>query len=230
MADILDVEKDAIDSDFITKHLKDIEKAAKGNEKAIEKLRDAYADEVLLKFTVDNNLDKNLQKELGSTLDNIQSKIPKLKVGAVDDAEFLQSCQDMIEKAGLSVDQANALFNALGFDAEFETTTEPQKQVVPRTVTNRNVTARDEFGNPTQWVETSYQDGFDTFEGEVETFAMATNGKTPQIKKLTKKATGSMNNLSSKNPGGTGGKKSGGGKKTAEKADKFKPDNNECIR
>ena len=231
VADLLDVEKDAVGSDFIEKHLKEIEKAAEGNAKAIEELRDAYADDILINFAIKNGLSEELQNELLGTLNDIQSRIPTLEIGAIDDSSFIDSCQKLIENAGLTVDQANSLFDALGFDAEFLTEEKDQEQRVPRIITKRDVTAYDEFGNPTEWVETSHQDGFDTFTGKVDTFAMATNGRTPQITSLVKKATGGMNNWSSSNKGGKGpGSGSGGGGSKSKEPDKIDPLEKEADR
>jgi hypothetical protein len=61
----------------------------------------------------------------------------------------------------------------------------------------------------------SYNDGYIPVEETLMVPALGTNGKTPEIKSITKKATGSFNNFSS---GNSGGKSSGGGSSSKPKA------------
>ena len=68
--------------------------------------------------------------------------------------------------------------------------------------------------------QNTYQNGYSVHSGVIDVPAMSTNGKTPKINSLTKKAGGSFNNGSSRNAGGNnsgkggkgGGGKGGGGK------------------
>lgn len=217
VADVLDVEEDAIDSDFITKNLPLIEKAAKGNAKAIEDLRDAYADEILLDISADNLLDDAKINSLKDRLNGLQEDMPKLDVGKIDDTAFIQSCQDLIDDAGMTAEQANQMFAAMGIEPEFETETKTIDTKVPtiETVTeDSSYTKTLEDGTkisiPSKKTY-SFTSGYTTVPETVEMIAMGTNGKTPKIKSLTKKSTGSMNNLSSINKGGGSG---GGSKKS----------------
>jgi len=63
--------------------------------------------------------------------------------------------------------------------------------------------------------QNTYQKGYSVHSGVIDVPAMSTNGKTPKIQSLTKKAGGSFNNGSSRNLGGnnsgSGGKGKGGG-------------------
>ena len=223
VADVLDVEEDAIDSDFITKNLPLIEKAAKGNAKAIEDLRDAYEDEILLDISADNLLDDAKINSLKDRLNGLQEDMPKLDVGKIDDAAFIESCQQLINDAGMTAEQANEMFAAMGIEPEYETTEDEVevKKPITRTVTVNNSkveTLPDGTQVPITDTSTySYVDGYIPIKETILKVAMGANGKTPQIKSLTKKATGTMNNSSSVNKGGGSG---GGSKKS--KVDKTK--------
>jgi methyl-accepting chemotaxis protein len=52
LSKVLDVEEDLISSDFVNEHLEDIEKAAKGDAKAIDSLRAAMDEEVIANITL----------------------------------------------------------------------------------------------------------------------------------------------------------------------------------
>jgi hypothetical protein len=56
VADVLDTSEDFISDNFIQEHLSDIEKAAKGDEKAIENLRKALSEKVIAEIAVKNEL------------------------------------------------------------------------------------------------------------------------------------------------------------------------------
>lgn len=220
-ANLLDVDKESINSDFITnpERMKELEKAAKGDAAAINSLRDAYADDMLVRINVENGLDEDLKNKLSNDLNTLQGQLNSLEIGPIGDDKFKQACQDMIEAAGMTKEQAEKMFDAMGVDVKFEKDIKDVEQQVPRYVTKRNIT-KWENGQPVEWEESSYQDGVDTFTGKAESFAMATNGKTPKIESLTKKNTGGMNNYSSDNKGGGGpgkSKKSGSGAKSSKK-------------
>ena len=215
VADVLDVEADAIDSDFITNNLALIEQAAKGNATAIDALRDAYADEILLNITADNNLNDTEIQTLKDKLNGLQADMPKLEVGAIDNEAFIQSCQELIANAGMTAEQANQMFAAMGIEPEYKTETVTRETKVPtiETVTeDSSYTKTLEDGTkisiPSKKTY-SFNSGYTTVPETVEIMSMGVNGKTPEIKSLTKKATGTMNNFSSANKGG----KSGGGSK-----------------
>ena len=226
------VEADYISNDFVTSHLKEIEQAATGSESAIEGLRKELTEDIILKIAVYNGLDTSVQNELLSMIHNLESQIPDIKVGTeidMDDATyagFLQTMQDIINTAGLTAEQANALFSTMGFDTNFATEEKDVEQTSPNTVTETTVkgyttgTAKGPDGEDRNWeypiLSTStYQDGTSTHTGKMTVMAMATSAdgtKVPQIKSITKKGTGAQNNYSSKNAGGKKpGSKSGGG-------------------
>lgn len=243
---IYGVEADYISNDFVTSHLKEIEQAATGSETAIEGLRKELTEDIILKIAVYNGLNSSIQNDLLNMIHNLEAQIPDIKVGTeidMDDetyASFLQTMQKIIDTAGLTADQANALFSTMGFDTNFQTEEQDIEQTSPNTVTETTVkgyttgTAKGPDGEDRNWeypiLSTStYQDGTSTHTGKMTVMAMATSAdgtKVPQIKSVTKKGTGAQNNYSSKNkggksPGSSSGKKgkSGGSSKDPDKQD-----------
>jgi TP901 family phage tail tape measure protein len=225
VADLLDVEEDAIDSDFLTNlnNLRLIEQAAKGNADAIEKLRDAYADEILLDIAADNLLEDSEIQSLKDKLNGLQNEMPDFDVGRINDEEFIKSCEQLIADAGMTAEQANKMFAAMNIEPEYETTedTVEVKKPITRTITiNNSKMSQLPDGTEVPITDTStysYIDGYVPIKETILKVAMGVNGKSPKIKGLTKKATGAMNNSSSINKGG----KSGGGSKP-QKVEKTK--------
>ena len=229
VADVLDVEESAIDSDFITSHLGLIEQAAKGNANAIDQLRDAYADEILLNITADNNLNDTEIASLKDKLNGLQADMPQLDVGRIDDTAFIESCQQLISDAGMTAEQANQMFASMGIEPEYKTEKKTIDTEVPtiETVTeDSSYTKTLEDGTkisiPSKKTY-SFTSGYTTVPETVEMVAMGVNGKTPEIKSLTKKSTGTMNNFSSANKGGGkgGGSKPQKIKKTEADKDRY---------
>ena len=218
VADLLDVSSDFISGDFITSHLDEIAEAANGDAEAIDNLKSQLAEDIVMNIIIDNNLEAN-SADLMASLAELQESIPDLEIGAtLDDGEFLTKAQKLIEDCGMTVEQANAVFDALGFETNFETQPQLQKQRVPEYVTEtvNDGTRTETFPDGTQytWIKTrthTYQDGYYEAEGYIDAPAMATNGKSPKINSITKKAGGAQNNHSSSNKGGGGGKKGRGG-------------------
>ena len=240
IANILDVEEDAVSNNFVEKHLKDIEGAAKGNTKAIDNLRKAYTQDILLRIVVQNDLDKPAQQQLINSLKNLQAEIPDIKVGTRIDFEnmdkgyedFIKRCNDIVSSAHMTAEQAKEFFASMGFETEFVTTQQPVTKTGHETITETTVenvaTVRTPDGQgsytyPAKMRTTTKKGKEYNYTDYVEAVAMSTDGKTPQIKTLTKKATGSMNNYSSSNKGGgtSGGKGGGGSSSKAKKLDKI---------
>ena len=244
LADLLDVGEEAekyFDDDFIAKHMDDISEAAEGNAEAIDRLRDSFADELILKVAIDNNLTNEVKNQLIDNVNLLQAQIPNIEIGATITGEdaFLQACQRIIEDAHMTKEQANAMFEAMGFQATYKTEEQPTTYSVPIYTTYvRSHKTRDEDTGlkETGWIpqqETmTVQTGSQVLTGEYATFAMSTStpdgggGGVPTITGLTRKASGSMNNYSPNNKGGgspgksgKSGGGSGGGSKEPDKMD-----------
>ena len=166
-------------------------------------------------------------------MNELQAQIPALEIGAVDDTAFIESCQNLIDNANMTTEQANAMFAAMGFEAEYaeeaqSTTTEVPVYSTYKQVTNPEKGKDGLLANGYHLVEKTYtvQDGTVTLPGTVSSYSMGVttnDGKhvnKPKIKKLTKKAGGASNNYSSRNAGGGGAGKSSSGGGGSEKEPK----------
>ena len=225
MSDVLGVSEDFLSDDFIIQNMKDIELAAKGDAEAINRLALAAAKDILVNVEFDSEEAKNKAITLHNELAGL---VPDIEVGAtLSDGDFLSKAQEIIETAGMTADQANAYFRSMGFEAKFKTEPQTVTQRVPITYTKQSIVDKgvdEETGASYYTTATSsWQDGYEEFEGEMDVIAMSTNGETPVIESITRTNSGSMNNYSSSNPGGPppGG---GGGSKEPNKVEAKKKD------
>lgn len=231
MAKLLDISEEYVSSDFITEHLEDIGKAAEGDAEAIDRLKDSLREDVIMHFGLEDNVANDLLGKVEYWQGILDSNA--IYAGAtLDDTQMMNALSEMVAQAGLTVDQVNALFDSMGFETEFATEPQMVHQLVPEYVTETrdDGTTQTMVGDqPVTWLRTrtrTYQDGFYKATGLMDAMAMATNGKTPKINKITKKASGAMNNASGRNAGGKkssgGGGGGGGGGKSAQKRDPMK--------
>ena len=234
---IYGVEEKYISNDFITKHMEEIQQAAKGSETAIESLRKELTKDIILNIVEFKGLGESDQNQLLSDIEKLQAQIPNIEVGAsfeIGDSlsqaeqDFIDTMNNIITNAGLTAEQANALFSTMGFETTFATEEVDMPQRVPEYVTETipEGISFTEDGKPMVKTRTrTYQDGVYEATGKMTVMAMETaaDGKTkvPKIQSITKKGTGVMNNYSSVNKGGgaPGTKKSGGSDKDPDKKD-----------
>lgn len=157
---MLDVGEEAekyFDDDFIAKNMDDISEAAEGNAEAIDRLRDSFADELILKVAIDNNLTDEVKNQLVDDINVLQTQIPDIEIGATLKGEdaFLKACQDIINDAHMTKEQANAMFDAMGFQATYSTEEQPTEYTVPIYTTYTRKVGETEFnGNKYDTVET----------------------------------------------------------------------------
>ena len=249
LSDVLDVESDFISSDFVTDHLDDIEKAATGDAAAIDRLRDALSKQLILDIA---GVDKfeDLPSDLQSSLNKMQGLIDnthldigdsiELNADGIDETGFIDACNEVIRNAKMTAEEANAFFDSMGFEATFETETQPVVKEGRGTITrtesfgSKDIQMPDgsSFTIPAGYQTFTYPGDPYKYVDYVDAIAMETSSdgtETPKINKITKKAGGSMNNYSSgnsggKSPGSSGGSGGGGGgdKAKAEPIDKTK--------
>lgn len=223
MADLLDVTDEFISDDLITNNMEDIAKAAEGDADAIDRLRDAMLEDIVLHMDLD---DDSLEGQaLLDRVNEIQGMldINSLEVGAEIDlnslnsseAAFIEALNQLILDTGMTVDQVNAMLSGMGFEANYAS--EPQDATSYQTVyTKQHIVENDTGPNadgPRTWTEREEIVNVEQVPLTAETMAMAmtTDGTVPKINSLTKKAGGAANNASSRNPGGGKGGKGGGG-------------------
>lgn len=228
VADLLDTSTEFVSRDFVADHLDLIKEAATGDEDAIESLRAACLEDIVAKIVVDNKLDADAQAQLTNSLTNLQSMLDAnplwMETGAeVDDTDFINATNEMIKNAHLTAEQVNAMFDQMGFEANFASEGQPVQTMIPEYTTYHSIEpgVKVTFNKGTKneetvegWTERSYteQTGQHVAEGLAASYAMTTDGTVPKIKSVTRKAPASMNNYSSANKGGgPPGRGSGGG-------------------
>ena len=224
IAMLLDISEDYVSSDFVTKHLDLIAQAAEGDTEAIDELRVELSQNVnsMLASAV-SSTEKDAQKIEGWLNDLTAQALAfdDLEVGASlylnGKDGFVEALNEMIAATGMTVDQVNALCDSMGFEANFASESQEIKTQIPVYRIHHEV--QDEGGKPLgegqpvphNWSEITWTEQLPDEEASTyaPAFAMTTDGTTPKINSVTKKPSGSANNLSSSNRGG--GKSSGGG-------------------
>lgn len=228
MSDVLGVQDEFLSDQFILDNMEDIALAAKGDADAIDRLAIAAGRDILVNLKLE---DEGVRDEILALHDELAAEIPDIKVGAtLDDGDFLSKAAQIVEEAGMSVDEANAYFRSLGFEPNFETIEAPvtSKQPIVETLTedagteyvtysqvNLDGTTSTTSAPMIKTRQTSRTVGYTTSTEMMEVPALTTDGSTPNFT-LTRTNSGAMNNSSSSN---SGGKKFGGGGSKSKKVD-----------
>ena len=222
MSDVLGVSEEFISDQFILDHMEDIKLAAEGDAEAIDRLAIAAAKDILVNIELQ---DEGVREELYALHDQLAAEIPDIEVGAtLDDGDFLSKAAQVVETAGMTVDQANAYFRALGFEPHFETKEEKVTTMKPKTRTHTDYAlssssvaydlgpfGKGSFSIPTfDAITTSWNEGYTPIEETVQIPALTTDGGQPNFT-LTRTNSGAMNNSSSSNKGSSSPSKGGGG-------------------
>jgi uncharacterized phage infection (PIP) family protein YhgE len=101
LADTLNVEAGVIDDDFIRKYLKDIGKAAEGDEEAIEELKKNLGESLIEDLKARIPEVSNLADNINLALDSIGD----VDIGmTVENEEFIRAANELVEKAKWSAD------------------------------------------------------------------------------------------------------------------------------
>ncbi len=110
-------------------NLANLEAAINGDEEALQRLRSAAAEQILVSCGVDPNTNNDLYTQMLSFINLAQDELPKIEAGAsIDDTTFTDQLEKMIQNAydaGMTVDQIMNFLSGLGIDAEIETVSEP---------------------------------------------------------------------------------------------------------
>ena len=255
LADVLDVESDLISNEFIENNLDQIKKASEGNAEAIDALRAKMDEEIILRVSVDK--DEETKAQINALNDTLQSLVPEnieigMELRGTDEAyaDFVSAANDIVKKAGMTADEANAYFAGIGYEPVYSITDVDATQSLPNTRTKTVLTGIGYEEGPQVDIgpfgsfnipQPSFQ--YDTYteplpptkaEGDVPLVAFKGDGTPPDIKGLVRKATGAQNNYSASNAGGPkstkgkgkGGKGGGGSKvkktKRSDVVDRYK--------
>lgn len=122
VADLVNVSKDDISPQFVTDNLDLIEQAAYGDVDAIQQLRIAAADEILVNINKQGNLTPE-------SLDYLRQKATELATmtiepyAAIDDANFIAQLNNMMANGEMTADQVQSYLNSIGYDPVMGTET-----------------------------------------------------------------------------------------------------------
>lgn len=191
------------------KNMKNIEKAAKGDKKALGELQKAATQDYLVNLALDESFDEDARNAILTLSDFIgETELPELEAGVelTGQEDFISRCNELIKVSGMTSEQVSNAFKSMGYDVEFDPNPQPvtQTQVVP--VTTYSI-ERDSEGNVTAMKPSV----------EMEEFEYESTVAAPTIKTLTSTGSGgggvsSANQSAAKsNKGGGGG--GGGGSK-----------------
>lgn len=236
MSDVLGVSEDFLSDDFIVKNMKDIELAAQGDADAIDRLAIAAGKDIITHMEIEGG--EEVKNEVLALHDQLAAEIPNIEVGAtLNDGDFMTKAAQIVEKAGMSVEQANAYFRGMGFEPTFETKTVP---ITRETKAIETTTEILEWGEapgvlgglnkfPTKIRESSQEVSTGTVTEDMEVPALTTDGGKPNFT-LTRTNAGSMNNYSGSNSGGKSpGSGSGGGGSKPKKTSEAKKNKSEVV-
>lgn len=236
MGQVLDIAPEALSTEFMDENLELMQEAAKGSASALEELRIAAGEDIFA--TVMLNLDPNLTPEgLSLKFSELQGLLDGLDLQAgmvMDTGPALKALSDFIVSTGMTVDQANTLFEGMGYDVELkpvESVTESVSQLpqtraidlgtqpVPGRILNADNSTTDITAYVPQW-------GYEVKNIDIPASEVATatgmevtadgsgggSAKVGEVLSVSKKATGSQ--VQSARPAVTGGgstKPKGGG-------------------
>ena len=214
MSDVLGVSEDFLSDDFILDNMEDIKLAAEGDAAAIDRLAIAAGKDILVNLDIQ---DQGVRDQVYALHDQLAAEIPDIKVGAtVDDADFMAKAAQIVESAGMTVDQANAYFRSMGFEPNFEVKQEPVTRTLKGIETTTEVLEWGEAPGllgglqkyPKRMKQSSKEVDMGTVTEMMDVPALTTDGGKPNFT-LTRTNSGAMNNYSSSNAGG--GSPGGGG-------------------
>lgn len=125
LQDILNLDNEDFEllpPDFAQKNWSLVQDVMNGVEGSVDALRDKAGEEILMNIDGVVDPDGTMRDELLELHQDIAGfDNAQFEVGvAINDADFIASCNDMIAKAGMTAEQAEAYFAAMGYDADIE--------------------------------------------------------------------------------------------------------------
>lgn len=116
-----------VNDDFVKRHLEDVQAMAEGDEEALRRVRLAAAKGAVMEVTTNIPTDA-AEQQISGLMDMVaQADAMNIEPGAsIDDSDFMKALNEMIRSAGLTQEQVNAAFNAMGYEAKWK----PNRQKV----------------------------------------------------------------------------------------------------
>ena len=191
-------------------NMKNIEKAAKGDTKALGELQKAATRDYLVNLALDPSFDEDARNAILTLSDFIMdTDLPDLEAGVelTGQEDFITRCNDLIKASGMTADQVSNAFKSMGYDVEFDPNPQKVKQTQTVPVTTYTI-RRDAQGNISAMIPSVKMKDF-TYYSEVA---------APTIKTLTSTGSGgggvsSVNQSAAKGNKSSGGGGGGGGSK-----------------
>lgn len=203
-----------ISDDFITEHLEDIEKLAKGDLTVFDELAKAATEDIIVDIAGVTDAEQ-LSGEFANLNSMIQNTdLENLEIGASLDSTGLDvALQSMLDSTAITVDDCNAILEGMGFEPKID------YQEVPVEVGSVNQTTQTaEVIGPDGEKRTVSLDSITKTDGGSVAKIPIINGSSTSFRGAPKSTTP----MKPKSGGGGGG---GGSKgKKAEKQEKFKAD------
>ena len=186
-------------------NIKNIEKAAKGDTKALGELQKAATQDYLVNLALDPNFDDDARNAILTLSDFIMdTDLPDLEAGVelTGQEDFITRCNDLIKASGMTAEQVSNAFKSMGYDVEIDPNPQTVTQVQAVPVTTYSVSG-------------SMEDGSFKMEPtvEIKEIPYESSVAAPTIKTLTSTGSGGggvsiSNSSAAKNNKGSGG---GGG-------------------
>lgn len=134
ISDVLGVSSDVISGEFIADNLDLIQQAAEGSDEAIAQLRNQLARDIICRVMAVDNFDQ-LSPKIQDLYNTVASLSDELNIGVtatMDDSQFIAAMNNLITATGMTVEEAQGMMNAFGYEPVFDTYTAQ----VPSTVTH----------------------------------------------------------------------------------------------
>ena len=115
LADVLNTSSENISNDFVESHLDEINQLANGDLSALDSLREAAAQDYVVKISQEGNLTPENLEWLKNQITQISGM--SIDVGSsLNDQSFIDGLNDMLDAGTMTVDQVNSLFGMMGYD------------------------------------------------------------------------------------------------------------------
>ena len=128
--DLLDIDGSDLSVDFLKNqtNFENLKKALEGDEAAYRALQEAARKDIAVNIGIN---DEEFQTDFANLMAQCQmGNLPDLEVGAsLDNQDFLNGLSEMVNKAGMTAEQATNYLSAMGVDAEVITEPETVKEV-----------------------------------------------------------------------------------------------------
>lgn len=183
-------------------NMKNIEKAAKGDKKALGALQKAAAQDYLVNLALDPSFDEDARNAILTLSDFIMNTdLPDLEAGVelTGQEDFITRCNDLIKVSGMTAEQVSNAFKSMGYDVEFDPNPQTVTQVQAVPVTTYSVSGSMEDGSFKMVPSV-----------KIEEIPYESSVAAPTIKTLTSTGSGG-GGISTSNTSAAKGNKGGGG-------------------